>query len=361
MFTSPYSRPLHSPKLSHYPGDSHYPATSLSHTPREADGDREREGIRSCPNSQQPVRDLSMSRDFVTAGPLSDDAPQPGARTLIDENGPTNRHPSRRPPLRTRPQSWHPYGPVEPPLESSSSRSIGVHAILNPPVQGAADPPGASGRELRSLPGPSSSPRLRQGSSPISRPVPALGPQPLSPRSHSRPVRNTDSPSARFMGASGRNSGQSSVSHSPLVPQEPSLGARQPTVGSPLSLDTNMLRPIASLPVTQPTVGAALHSSTSLHSRRTSAGSVPLTNPNLQDTSPTTPHSGYSHFDGGSPAVTTVSLPPNAAPHPAGGATPFVPLDSIGRDAPTRGGPRSSVLRTRAVELVHQEAHPWQG
>ncbi|KAJ5480736.1 hypothetical protein N7539_006630 [Penicillium diatomitis] len=64
------------------------------------------------------------------------------ARSRIDDRSPTEkvlsspRHSAHRPPLRARPQTWHPYVPVEPPVDISSSRSIGVHAILNPPVRG---------------------------------------------------------------------------------------------------------------------------------------------------------------------------------------------------------------------------------
>ncbi|KAJ5579845.1 uncharacterized protein N7459_005830 [Penicillium hispanicum] len=282
-----------------------------------------------------------MSQDTLLAGPLSDDASQTHDRAVIDENEPGTRHPSRRPPLRVRPQSWHPYGPVEPPLESSSSRSIGVHAILNPPMQAGADLAGASRREPRSLPGPSASPRRRQGSSPASRPVHPSA-QPLSPRSHSRPLMNPGSPSARFVGGGGRSSGQSSVSHSPLVPQEPLVGARQARVSSPLPLDST-LRSIPSLLGTQPTASASLHSTPSVHSRRTSTGPGPLTKPNSQETSPTTPHSSYSHFGHASPVVANVSLPPSTAPYPAGAAGAYVPMESINRTAPTPTAPRESL------------------
>ncbi|KAJ5376787.1 hypothetical protein N7509_013673 [Penicillium cosmopolitanum] len=90
-----------------------------------------------------------MSQDPLRAGPLSDDSQD--ARSGTDDYGPGSRHSSRRPPLRARPQSWHPYGPVEPPLDSA--RSIGVHSILNHPAQ-AADMKGV--REPLNLPGPSS-------------------------------------------------------------------------------------------------------------------------------------------------------------------------------------------------------------
>ena len=97
-----------------------------------------------------------MSQDLRRTGPLPDDATTDGPSVIDTERAPAgNRQPSRRPPLRARPQSWHPYGPVEPPLEVSSARSIGVHAILNPPGQAAAIDAASTSREPLSLPGPS--------------------------------------------------------------------------------------------------------------------------------------------------------------------------------------------------------------
>ncbi|KAJ5980403.1 hypothetical protein N7481_007701 [Penicillium waksmanii] len=246
-----------------------------------------------------------MSQDPLRAGPLSDDSQD--ARSGTDDYGPGSRHSSRRPPLRARPQSWHPYGPVEPPLDSA--RSIGVHSILNHPAQ-AADVKGV--REPLNLPGPSS-PRPRQGSSPAPRSLHGL--QPLSPRSHSRPLMNPTSPSARFVSGSGRASGQSSVSHSPLVTQEPPLGARQPPSSSPLPLEST-LRPIGSLPVTQPTTSAGLHSTTSIHSRRASSGPGLLSTPNSQETSPVPPHSTFGPY-GASPALSNASMPSSVQPYSA--------------------------------------------
>ncbi|KAJ5949105.1 hypothetical protein N7454_000689 [Penicillium verhagenii] len=271
-----------------------------------------------------------MSESLRTA-PLSDDATQ--NRSVIDnEHASGTRHASRRPPVRPRPQSWHPYGPVEPPLESNTSRSIGVHAILNPPAQTTID--AVSGlRDPRTLSG-TASPRPRKGSSPGPRTMHAMQ-HPLSPRSSMRPGMNPGSPSARFVG--GGRSGQSSVSHSPLVPHEPLMGLRQTPVSSPLPLDS-ALRPIASLPGTQPPVTASLQSTPRLHSRRTSAG--PLTNHRSQETSPIAPHSTHNHFGAASPAVTMTSVPPNIAPYAAASA-PYMTMEPMTRGAPTTAGPRS--------------------
>ncbi|KAJ5294174.1 hypothetical protein PENANT_c028G09936 [Penicillium antarcticum] len=283
-----------------------------------------------------------MSKDRRRAGSLTRDALQADDRAISNEHGPAgNRVPARRPPLRTRPQSWHPYGPVEPPLESPSSRPIGVHAILNPPSQTATEMP-SSKREPFSLPGPSSSPRP-QGSSPTARPGPPLAPHPLSPRSHSRALMNPGSPSARFVGGGGRTSGQSSVAQSPLVPQEPFMGPRPPAASSPHPTETG-LRSIASITGTQPPVSAALHSTPSLHSRRTSAGPGPLTNPNSQETSPITPHSTFSQFGRASPAVTSVSIPHSAPAYSA--ASPYMTMEPHSRGVPAPAGPRIKAEET---------------
>ncbi|KAJ5128818.1 hypothetical protein N7526_006984 [Penicillium atrosanguineum] len=195
-----------------------------------------------------------MSQELRRTGPLPDDATTDGPNAIDTERAPAdNRQPSRRPPLRARPQSWHPYGPVEPPLDVSSARSIGVHAILNPPGQAAAIDAVSTSREPLSLPGPSASSRPRQGSSPAPRIVHHLAQQQLSPRAHPRSLKGPGSPSARFVG-SGRTSGQSSVAHSPVVPQEPPLGLRQPPSSSSLPLES-ALRPITSLPPVQPPNG----------------------------------------------------------------------------------------------------------
>ncbi|KAF3387741.1 hypothetical protein F1880_000789 [Penicillium rolfsii] len=285
-----------------------------------------------------------MSQETLRAGPLSDDATHSSSddRRQIDEMTPGNSQSARRPPLRARPQSWHPYGPVEPPLEASLARPIGVHAILNPPTQGTTDLRSSTGREKLGRPGLSSSPRARQRSSPAPRPSYPLVQQPLSPRSLPRALMNPSSPSARFVGSSGRASGQSSVAHSPLVPHELHLplGPRQPPVSSPLPLDAT-LRPISSLPGTQPPTSASLHSTSSIQSRRTSAGPGLLTNPNSQETSPSTPHSTFSHFSHGSPAVANMSIPPNAVPYPT--SAPYMTVESMSRGVPATSGPRSSL------------------
>jgi len=298
-----------------------------------------------------------MSPEPPRTGPLPDDATTSGPNVIDNERPPSgNRHPSRRPPLRTRPQSWHPYGPVEPPLEISSARSIGVHAILNPPGQAAAIDTAHSSRGRLSLPGPSASPRPRQGSSPAPRTVHHLGQQQLSPRSRSRTLMGPGSPSARFAG-SGRTSRQSSVSHSPLVPQEPSLGSRLPMSGSPLPLDS-ALRPITLLLPTQPPSLTSLYSTTSIHSQRTSNGPG-LTSPNSQETSPTTPRSSFSQFTHASPVATNVSLPPAAPSYST--APPYMTMDPTARGTSAMAGPHHMKEESAGVASTSGSVTPLGG
>lgn len=301
-----------------------------------------------------------MSQEPLRAGPVPDDAIASEDRSVVDhERAPAGtRHPSRRPALRARPQSWHPYGPVEPPLELAASRPIGVHAILNPMGQ-TADSSAGSSREPLNLPGPSSSPRPRQGSSPVPRSVRSLGQQQLSPRSHSRPLTKPGSPPPRFVG-SGRTSGHSSVSHSPLVPQEPAFAPRQPVSSSPLPLDT-ALRSVTALPGTQPPSSTSLHSTPSIHSRRTSTGPGPLTTPNSQAASPITPHSGFNHFGRASPAVTNVSLPPSTAPTPYPTAPPYMTLESMNRSTTATAGPHNMAEERGGVTSTPGNTTPLGG
>lgn len=275
-----------------------------------------------------------MSQEPLRTDSVPDDTVIPKDYPVIDhERAPAGtRHPSRRPPLRARPQSWHPYGPVEPPLELSASRPIGVHTILNPMGQ-AANLTASSSRDPLSLPGPSLSPRPRQGSSPVPRSARSLAQQPLSPKFHPRPLMNPASPPLRFIG-SGRTSGRSSVSHSPLVPQEPSLAPRQPISSSSLPLDT-ALRTVNALPNTQPPSSTSLHSTPGIHSRRTSSGPGPLATPTSQVASPISPHSGYGHFGRASPALTS------SAPAPYSAAAPYMTLESLSRGTPATAGPHS--------------------
>ncbi|KAJ5812021.1 hypothetical protein N7474_008322 [Penicillium riverlandense] len=288
--------------------------------------------------SQRPLRPVSRSEDV----PQSD----------AERAGPVGKA-SRRPPLRARPQSWHPYGPVEPPLESSNHlRPIGVHAILNHPEQATPEEGSDGRRGSLGLPAPSSSsPRSRQGSLPTARPVHPLAQQqqPLSPGMQPHYRLTPESPSARFVGGAARNSGPSSVVQSPLisVSQEPS---RQLASTSPLPLDS-MLRPIATLPP----VSTSLHSTPTMHSRRTSTGPSPLTTPNSQETSPTTSHSTSGPFSRASPAIAPVPFPSNVAAYSA--APPYGPADPMNRTA----GPRAADEGGAGLGLTAQSTQSMGG
>ncbi|KAJ5267252.1 hypothetical protein N7478_010060 [Penicillium angulare] len=253
---------------------------------------------------------------------------------MENEHGPVGPiHQSRRPPLRARPQSWHPDGPVESPLEGPPSRSIGVHSILNPPAQTIEATSSGLGSQSASR---KSSPRPRTGFSPVMRPMHSIMQHPLSPRPTGWPLGNPSSPSARFVGR-GR-SGQSSVSHSSLVYHEPPMGLRQAPASSPLP--NPPLRPLAALPAIQASMPAALHSTPIIHSRRTSAGPAPLKNPTSQETTPGAPHSTYSRLGRASPAVTNMSAPPSVASY-AAASTPYMTMETLTRGMPAVAGPRS--------------------
>lgn len=334
MLNAPYSGALHSPNLSLYSDRYPSPALSPSHTLRESDD--ERGGARPCPDSRSVVGYSNPMSDTQSAGSLSRDSPQSDDRTIDNDRRSTNsRNASRRPLQRARPQSWHPYGPVEPPLEALSSRPIGVHAILNPPSQTTKQLAASLNHEPLTQ---SSSPRL-QGTSPTSRSSRPLVSQPLSPRSHASQRTNPSSPSARFVGGGGRTSGQSSVAQSPLVHQEHLMGPRLPSSNAPLPLEAG-LRPIVSLTGTQPPAPVPLHSTPSLHSRRTSAGPGPLTNPNPQETSPSTPQSTLSPFGRVSPAAASVSLPRSTASYPTAQSA-YTNMEPTNQNEPASKGSRS--------------------
>lgn len=354
MLTTTYSDPLHPPKLSSNSANHRLSTatfSSLSHPRREASSDRERGGTRPCPNPRpfSEGEPDSMSQNPLHTGPLYDNAPLPKDHSVIDNKHASagNRNPARRPPIRARPQSWHPYAPVEPPLETSQLRPFGVHAILNPPTQAPAEA-GSSSRDPLSLPGAASSTRPRQGSSPVPRPGPSITPQPLSPRSHAPPLANPGSPSARFMGGS-RSSGQSSVTQSPLVAQEPSMGPRPPAASSPVPLDS-MLRPITSLPGTQAPVSASLRSTPSLHSRQTSAGPSHLPNPSSQEPSPNQPQASFNQIGRASPAVIQGSVPPSAT----AALAPYMTMDQVSRGLPATTGPRLTVEEPAGLGVTTQ-------
>ncbi|KAF7715787.1 BZIP transcription factor [Penicillium ucsense] len=250
------------------------------------------------------------------------------ARSPIDDRSPTEkvlsspRHSAHRPPLRARPQTWHPYVPVEPPVDISSSRSIGVHAILNPPVRGMTPLEKPIRRERTSRASMSSTSarsaiRPRQGSSPAPRSSMSLASQPLSPGSLQRSGRIPESPSSYYSTPVGMTaSARSKTAQSPFLSQEPpvNFGQQQQQqvplpslVGSPISHDA-ALRPLASSPVLQPLTRNSLNSPSNVLSRHMSTGPTPRAHPHSLEESPSTPQSIFSHLGHVSPVVAGVPI-----------------------------------------------------
>ncbi|CAI7617033.1 unnamed protein product [Penicillium pancosmium] len=128
-------------------------------------------------------------------------------------------------------------------------------------------------------------------------------------------LNDPNSPSARIVNGSGRESGQFSISHSPLVPKEPPLGACWPSTSPPLPPVTGF-RPSASLPFPLPASFTSFQSTSSFHLRCTSPGAHVLSIPTSQQTSPVPPHSENIPY-GVSPAASNPSRPLPAQSYPA--------------------------------------------
>ncbi|OJJ44563.1 hypothetical protein ASPZODRAFT_134639 [Penicilliopsis zonata CBS 506.65] len=289
--------------------------------------------------------------------------------------------------LRARPASWHPSTPVEPPTQL---RPIAVHAILNPPDRALMDSRGSSlSREpLDFKLSASPSPHLQQGSSPLPHPIhppppphhhhhhhhhhhqhpPSILQQqqqrkqsPLSPGTRPRRIITPVSPSARLVGAGARHTaypGKVSVSQSPFVQEQ--LGGLYHTSApaSPLPIEPT-IAPAVSLPavIAQPSP-ASLHSTPTFHSRRISAGLA--TNPSSQETSPSTPHSAFSHFGHSSPAAG--SVPPPGLPHQSLiNSSPYAPMaEPLSRVPSVLGSVRLPALTGGGEEQQQHHHHHHQ-
>lgn len=352
LHPAPYLGPHNLPKLSHYlqadfclPGES-----SLFFAPNGESGDWGRGLSRVCPNPAitQPIPLPPPPQDMLR----NDRLPEFEARSPMDDRSPPEqmisspRHSAQRPPLRVRPQTWHPYGPVEPPLETSSPRSIGVHAILNPTSQGLSTLEKTNRREKSSRPSIASSARPRQTSSPAPQPGFSLASQPLSPKSLPRAGRALNSPSLYYVGPVGTTpSARSSTAQPPsFLSQDRQQQQQQPPhLNSSAMLHDSTLRPVASSPVSQPLTRGPLNSPPSIHAGHVNAGSGPRATPNGPETSPSTPQSIFSHVGRASPAVASMSLPPCATTH-ATPAPPTYPSTELGGRAMsvTAGPPHSS-------------------
>ncbi|KAL4899750.1 hypothetical protein BDW74DRAFT_107231 [Aspergillus multicolor] len=248
-----------------------------------------------------------MSKIPAVSGPSPTDAHSLESRGSLerkrhhadeDDLSPTSE---RRDSLRSRPLSWHPSGPVEPPF-SSQHRSIGVTSILNPSATEGAGTRTASvdgGRESLgerlSLDPPSHS-RFSPSSMHLPSPSMHTANPPLLPsgmRSHQgiSPV----SPSARFPGAAGYFPSKPAPGQTPLAQQLPRLHTVAPS--SPLPM----------IETGHPTPLSAHHHQVSTHSTSTYASHRASTNhtptPSSKETSPTTPVSVFSQLGRTSPAL----------------------------------------------------------
>lgn len=237
------------------------------------------------------------------------------------------------------PVSWTPLvGPMEPPLERSQVRSIGVHSILNSPPSRRASiiDPGIHHhhQQQQQQQQPSSRPLSRQSSSrstPVSRPHSLSQQVASSPLNHSRRIITPISPSSRLPGvapSSSRNPPYPSVhtftSQSPSSLGSPA-GPYNPPLASPLPLEPVLNQSVPSSSAPPPPSGRAsihYHQTPSFHSRQTSGIA---TNPNSQESSPSTPHSAVSPFGRLSPVVGGVSGPQPTPPFQE--PLPFLAVD----------------------------------
>ncbi|KAJ0421643.1 hypothetical protein BJY00DRAFT_108083 [Aspergillus carlsbadensis] len=257
-----------------------------------------------------------------------------------DENLPDME---RRESVRSRPLSWHPSAPVEPPLNSSQHRSIGVRSILNhPPAEGPVIRTGSvdSGREglggeqyqQQRLSSDSPSHSRYPSSSTVHLPSPSMHsanpPPALSPGVRSRhhsiaPV----SPSSRFVGATGYFPAKPGPGQSLLAQQLPGLQTVAPS--SPLSIDTAPWQP---LPGSAHQHQASVHSASTFVGHRASTNQTPT--PSSKETSPTTPVSVFSQLGRSSPAIAAASAPQTTPLYPQ-----YAPVDPITRLPILMGGP----------------------
>ncbi|KAL1850818.1 hypothetical protein Plec18167_002559 [Paecilomyces lecythidis] len=272
-----------------------------------------------------------------------DDGPQSSLREHV---GGTSHGQDTQETVPTQAVPWNQLSPVEQSPVPTQPRSIGVHAILNPPeTTGLSAPPRRDSRDHPLDVPASTSPHLRRSSSPAPRPArpssqflqtdrPSLSPG-VIPRRIITPV----SPAARSSSLSGRSNlltGKISVSESPFV-QEPSTGLYGIAAGGPLSVE-NSNPPNAALQGRHAQGPTSMHSTPVFHSRRPSGG--PATNPSSQATSPSTPHSTYSHFGQSPPMATTGILQPPTAP--SFKAPPFMAMDPLARAPSVPSGSRYS-------------------
>ncbi|KAL1976715.1 hypothetical protein VTN31DRAFT_2997 [Thermomyces dupontii] len=226
-----------------------------------------------------------------------------------------------------RPYSWDDSQLIQPP-PAPATRSIGVHAILNPPAEGDGGP--GSGPALASPPQRASSSPQGSGSTPnpsqqrVDMEHPSVSPA-MRPRRIITPV----SPANRYFNTIGSHQappGKVSVSQSPFV-QDPSTGIYQqssPTVSLPLEATKQQQQQQQQLPASGRHFTPHPPSSSFQHDRRLSGGVASnSSNSNSRVNSPSpaysTPQSTYS----------SSYFPPHPPPPPSPSANvsgPFSPV-----------------------------------
>lgn len=369
QYSHSHSHPVQSSRQYHSLSDYHLARSatgSLSRPPLHETSSAllEREGVPSCPGRSLRHSTESnaehMSNIPPVSGPSPTDAHSRGNHGSLERK---RRHvddellsstTERREFVRSRPLSWHPSTPVEPPLGSSQHRSIGVHSILNHP---ATEGPGArtasvdGGREglgeQMLSDSTSSHSRFSSSSSTVHLPSPSM--QTAKPVLSSPGMRNHQgiapiSPSARLVGATGyfppRAGGPG---HSPLAQQLPGLQSVAP--GSPLPVET---------PSGHPAPGSGLY-----HHHQSSVPSIPAfashrasTNhtptPSSKEGSPATPVSMFNQPGRSSPALSAAPPPQSAPTYMNSG--PYVTVDPLSRLPPSlTGQSRSGGTETPGV------------
>ncbi|KAL4962106.1 uncharacterized protein BDV14DRAFT_203086 [Aspergillus stella-maris] len=256
----------------------------------------------------------------------------------------------RRDSVRSRPLSWHPSAPVEPPLSSSQHRSIGVTSILNHPATEGLGVRTASvdaGREgLGEQPPLDSQAHSRfSSSSAVHLPSPSsmhpANPPVLSPGMRSHQGIAPVSPSKRFVGSGGYFPPRAVPGQSPLSQQLPGLQTVAPT--SPLPTDTSSGH---APPVPGHNHQTSAHSTSTFASHRTNTNLT--STPSPKETSPTTPASVFSQLGRSSPAVSTAPIPQSAPMYM--NPSHYAAVDPVTRLPLAIHGQRHSVSETPGVD-----------
>ncbi|KAL4946680.1 hypothetical protein BDV06DRAFT_54098 [Aspergillus oleicola] len=248
----------------------------------------------------------------------------------------------RRDSVRSRPMSWRPSAPVEPPLSSSQHRSIGVTSILNHPATEGLGVRTASvdaGREgLGEQPLDSQAHSRFSSSSAVHLPSPSsmhpANPPVLSPGMRSHQGIAPVSPSNRFVGAAGYFPPRGAPGQSPLSQQLPGLQTVAPS--SPLPTDPSSGHPP---PVSSHHHQTSAHSTSTFASHRTNTNQA--STPSPKEVSPTTPGSVFSHLGRSSPTLSTAPVPQSAPMYM--NPSPYAAVDPVTRLPLAMPGQRHSV------------------